>query len=640
MWNSDTMAVKGWPQKMIAGTASSPGLGDIDNDGQLEIVTGSDDNNVYAWNGDGTAVPGWPQGTNGKVNSSPALGDIDGDGALEIVVGSEDGNVYAWNGDGTAVSGWPRKTGSTVLSAPALVDVDMDSRLEIIVGSADDKVYAWNGDGTAVSGFPVSTYGDIVSSPAAGDLDGDGAIDIVVGSADNRVYVWEGRPGSFNPNYIAWPAFRHDAQRTGMAAEARPSNQPVFRASLTSLPFGSVTVGASGRQTFTIQNAGDAALKVTGLAVTGTDAGQFSVSPSAPFDVNPGTGREVAVTFTPTVSGSKAATLSIAHNAPGSPSSIPLTGAGAIQQPSTTLGDADGDGKVGVRDAILVLRFAAELETPTAAQKLAGDVDKDGKVGVRDAILILRFAAELITSFSKPAAAQPAPVQLAVSLSDVEHRTDGTVALTVSLDREEDAAGGDLTFTYRTAAGRASEVQVEGLSPGALSAVNTDVPGQVRIVFAQPDESPYALFADRQAGPIVLRVVLSVVQETEPLRVGLTGQLYDGWGLPIGEARLDRIVSILPSEFALSQNYPNPFNPSTAIRYDLPQAGHVALEVYNLAGQLVRRLVNEETEAGHHSVEWDGRDDGRRTVGSGIYLYRLTVDGGRFAAVRRMVFLK
>ena len=95
-----------------------------------------------------------------------------------------------------------------------------------------------------------------------------------------------------------------------------------------------------------------------------------------------------------------------------------------------------------------------------------------------------------------------------------------------------------------------------------------------------------------------------------------------------------------PLAFELSQNYPNPFNPSTAIGYDLPQAGHVVLEVYNLAGQLVRRLVNGQTEAGHHRVGWDGRDDFGQTVASGIYLYRLTVDGGRFAAVRRMVFLK
>ena len=80
--------------------------------------------------------------------SSPVLGDIDGDRDLEIVVGSEDDKVYAWHHDGTSVTGWPETTGSIVYSSAALGDIDGDGDIEVVVGSYDDKVYAWDCSGT------------------------------------------------------------------------------------------------------------------------------------------------------------------------------------------------------------------------------------------------------------------------------------------------------------------------------------------------------------------------------------------------------------------------------------------------------------------------------------------------------------
>lgn len=75
--------------------------------------------------------------------------------------------------------------------------------------------------------------------------------------------------------------------------------------------------------------------------------------------------------------------------------------------------------------------------------------------------------------------------------------------------------------------------------------------------------------------------------------------------------------------FELSQNYPNPFNPTTAIRYQLPKSGSVELTIYNLLGQEIRKLVNENRIAGQYTVQWDGRDETGAAVASGVYLYRL-----------------
>lgn len=94
----------------------------------------------------------------------------------------------------------------------------------------------------------------------------------------------------------------------------------------------------------------------------------------------------------------------------------------------------------------------------------------------------------------------------------------------------------------------------------------------------------------------------------------------------------------LPTAFALEQNHPNPFNPTTTIRFDLPKAGQVRLEVFNVAGQRVRTLVDGYMVAGSHAVVWDGRGDDGRLAASGVYLYRLVGDG--FSTARRMILMK
>lgn len=94
----------------------------------------------------------------------------------------------------------------------------------------------------------------------------------------------------------------------------------------------------------------------------------------------------------------------------------------------------------------------------------------------------------------------------------------------------------------------------------------------------------------------------------------------------------------LPATFSLAQNYPNPFNPSTQISFSLPRTSDVRLDIYNILGQRVTRLVNEKLSAGDYVADWNGYDRAGRTVASGIYFYRLKA--GDFVETRRMVLLK
>ncbi len=89
----------------------------------------------------------------------------------------------------------------------------------------------------------------------------------------------------------------------------------------------------------------------------------------------------------------------------------------------------------------------------------------------------------------------------------------------------------------------------------------------------------------------------------------------------------------LPTEYTLGQNYPNPFNPTTEIRFSLPVAGYVKLEVFNLVGQRVTVLAEGEYSTGTHTVTWDAS-----RYASGMYLYRLSTES--IVLNRKMILLK
>jgi hypothetical protein len=89
----------------------------------------------------------------------------------------------------------------------------------------------------------------------------------------------------------------------------------------------------------------------------------------------------------------------------------------------------------------------------------------------------------------------------------------------------------------------------------------------------------------------------------------------------------------------LDNNYPNPFNPTTSIRYGIKEQSNVSLKIYNVAGQLVRTLVNEAKKpAGTYSVTWDGRSNSGSAVSSGVYFYKLVSQN--FTQTKKMVLLK
>ena len=101
-----------------------------------------------------------------------------------------------------------------------------------------------------------------------------------------------------------------------------------------------------------------------------------------------------------------------------------------------------------------------------------------------------------------------------------------------------------------------------------------------------------------------------------------------------------------PLAAQLHQNYPNPFNPTTTISFDLTEKQFVKLEIYNVRGQFVKRLLEKELPAGGYQVNWDGRDEGGNTVSSGLYIYRIQAGsvsastGYRAVQTRKMILVR
>jgi len=104
------------------------------------------------------------------------------------------------------------------------------------------------------------------------------------------------------------------------------------------------------------------------------------------------------------------------------------------------------------------------------------------------------------------------------------------------------------------------------------------------------------------------------------------------------ETKVEPSPETMPRRFMLYQNQPNPFNPVTTIRFDLPKAEYVRLEIFDLQGRRVSRLLSGYLDAGAHSIWWDGLDERGRQMSSGVYYYRL--HAGEFVEVKRMVLLR
>lgn len=195
---------------------AAPSVGDLNNDGSLEIIQSSQGaweqgtfrrGNLRLWSHDGrllgqtqsdTANLPWRVYPSFSVETPPVLADLNGDGRTEVIAASFDGRVYAWNSEGWPVPGWMPSTGAVtqtenrvpIRCGISAADLDGDGRDELVAGANDGALYAWDHDGSVLWKWKHPASGvSITSGLAAGDT-GSGWL-IAAGDSAGTIRAWD-----------------------------------------------------------------------------------------------------------------------------------------------------------------------------------------------------------------------------------------------------------------------------------------------------------------------------------------------------------------------------------------------------------------------------------------------------------------
>lgn len=348
----------------------------------------------------------------------------------------------------------------------------------------------------------------------------------------------------------------------------------------------------------------------------------------------------------------------------------------------------DTGSAISAYDASWILQYVVGLKNFTPYQLIAGDVSGDGTVSAFDASKILQYNVGLISQFPiMPDSThfwRFVPENFPISQSNWITAPDSFAYIPLNRDTTDNYFGiiyGDVTGNWHPSARNLAKSIV------ATSTTNIrrgDIYGKSgeRIllpVYVDNESDIVAMRFTLEYDPRVLKAVgasLTSFNEdfqiaynvlNDRIRVALAGSQPISGSDAIVNLEFDvleiestdatsqlEITAIVinegnicanvqqakfsmgvpvPEEYALGQNYPNPFNPETTIKYQLPGAGKVVLKIYNIIGQEIRTLVNEEKEAGYHFVVWDAKDNP-----SGMYLIRF--QSGEFIQIKKCLIIK
>ncbi|MCK4403595.1 MAG: T9SS type A sorting domain-containing protein [candidate division Zixibacteria bacterium] len=298
---------------------------------------------------------------------------------------------------------------------------------------------------------------------------------------------------------------------------------------------------------------------------------------------------------------------------------VDLNNGGVLLDAGNTLvGDINLNGLAfEVGDAVKLVAYLSGITILTPQQMINSDVNQDGRMAtLADLIFLIRH---IVEGGTVPQGDVVTPGEMAVVKI-----TEKPFQTSIRLESHTPVGGALVIFK-----GENTRLENVLLSPEAkdVDLYTSRVGDQFRVLIISQKAKPLPqkenyLFTFEGEGFDTIQITLAD-QKGELLSV-----------------KQEHERSFLPTKYALHQNYPNPFNPSTSIRYFIggDSPAKVSLKIYNVAGQLVKTLVDEEKSPGEYQEMWNGKNEKNEDVASGMYFYKLKVSD--YAETRKMVLLK
>ena len=671
--------------------------GDFDGDGDLDlVVTGQDTANgitatrIYRNDGAGDFV-NINAGLTGLYTGGVEWGDYDGDGDLDLVITGQDDKhtaqtiIYRNDGLGKFIDVKAGIAGVTNYDhCLKWGDYDQDGDLDLAITGWNNnigyttQIYRNDGSDTFTL-LNAGLVGAQSSSVDWGDYDGDGDLDLVetgeayINNTSTFATILYRNDGSgvftdANANLPAvgygtaiWGDYDRDGDPDLLVTGAGADSTMIYR--------NDTYAGAYQVQVQSVQAlAGDTAvvpvnihlnnkgktvlsneLKLenysSGLTfidtdTTGTLAGKYSWS-LVSNEVNSqlliwGAGAD------PISADGTLYKLRFKVNATSGKIPIDIATATVDTNSSTSLiggnvqvvqkGDVDFNNAIQAYDASLILRDLVGLETLSSNAQLAGDVDNSGSLTSQDATYILQYGVGLVGSLPT-GTNTTGGADLLVSNTSVQPGETLTVPIQWTGGKELLSWQGKIDYNN-------SDISVESLNwvdgpANSLKKINANADaGSIQVAGAGVEA------ASTEGTLAQLSIHVNSTFSADSTVIYLHNWAWNGGKDSTGQIVLynNKTTAIqksdnLPTKFALNQNYPNPFNPSTNIKYELPEASDVRLDIFNSLGQRVETLVDKQQTAGSYHATFKAEH-----LPSGVYIYRLRA--GNFTQTKKLLLIK